>query len=60
MRSLWIVRISAAAKALGTSYSRLIDRLHKASVDIDRKMLSEMATNDPQGFAAMVERFKTA
>ncbi|MDR1546364.1 MAG: 50S ribosomal protein L20 [Deltaproteobacteria bacterium] len=55
MRSLWIVRISAAAKELGLSYSRLIDGLKKANVDVDRKMLSELAIRDPQGFASLVE-----
>jgi large subunit ribosomal protein L20 len=54
MRSLWVVRISAAAKALGTSYSRLIDALNKAQVIVDRKMLAEMAVSDPTGFAQLV------
>ena len=60
MRSLWIVRISAAAKALGTSYSRLIDALNKANVIIDRKMLSELASTDPQGFASLVKATQIA
>jgi large subunit ribosomal protein L20 len=55
MRSLWITRISAAAKEIGTSYSRLIDQLKKANVDIDRKMLSELAIADPQGFLGLVK-----
>ncbi|MDR2366508.1 MAG: 50S ribosomal protein L20 [Deltaproteobacteria bacterium] len=55
MRSLWIVRISAAAKGLGTSYSRLIDALKKSNVEIDRKMLSELASSDPKAFASLVE-----
>lgn len=55
MRSLWIVRISAAAKELGTSYSRLIDALNKASMIVDRKMLAELAVSDPQGFAQLVK-----
>ena len=54
MRSLWVVRISAAAKALGTSYSRLIDALNKAQVIVDRKMLAELAVSDPSGFAQLV------
>jgi large subunit ribosomal protein L20 len=60
MRSLWIVRISAAAKALGTSYSRLIDLLNKANIQIDRKMLSELAISDPQGFASLVKTAQAA
>ncbi|MDR0620269.1 MAG: 50S ribosomal protein L20 [Deltaproteobacteria bacterium] len=60
MRSLWIVRISAAAKALGTSYSRLIDALKKANVAIDRKMLSELASTDPQSFASLVKATQIA
>ena len=55
MRSLWIVRISAAAKELGTSYSRLIDALNKANMSVDRKMLAELAVSDPQGFAQLVK-----
>ncbi len=55
MRALWIVRISAAAKELGTSYSRLIDALNKASMSIDRKMLADLAVSDPQGFAQVVK-----
>ncbi len=54
MRSLWIVRISAAAKELGTSYSRLIDALNKAKMIVDRKMLADLAVADPQGFAQLV------
>ncbi|MDR3134841.1 MAG: 50S ribosomal protein L20 [Deltaproteobacteria bacterium] len=60
MRSLWIVRIGAAAKAIGTSYSRLIDALKKANIEIDRKMLSEMATSDPQGFANLAKLAQVA
>jgi len=55
MRSLWIVRISAAAKELGTSYSRLIDSLNKANMIVDRKVLADMAVVDPQGFAQLVK-----
>lgn len=55
MRALWIVRISAAAKELGTSYSRLIDALNKANMSIDRKMLADLAVVDPQGFAQLVK-----
>jgi len=55
MRALWIVRISAAAKELGTSYSRLIDALNKANMIVDRKVLADMAVVDPQGFAQLVK-----
>lgn len=60
MRSLWIVRISAAAKAIGLSYSRLIDCLNKADMIVDRKMLAELAVSDPQGFAQLVDAAKGA
>ena len=53
-RGLWIVRISAAAKQNNTSYSRLMGRLKKAGIGLDRKVLSEMATRDPQRFASLV------
>ncbi len=60
MRALWIVRISAAAKELGTSYSRLIDALNKAGMIIDRKVLSELAISDPSGFAQLVKTAQAA
>lgn len=53
-RRLWIARISAAAKTNGISYSRLIDGLHKAGVDINRKMLSEIAIRRPDDFSRIV------
>jgi len=53
-RRLWITRISAAARAEGLSYSRFISELKKSNVEIDRKMLSEMAVKDPEGFATLV------
>ena len=53
-RRLWIARISAAAKANGMTYSRLIDGMHKAGVEIDRRVLSELAIHDPHGFAEVV------
>jgi large subunit ribosomal protein L20 len=61
-RSLWIARINAAAREHGLSYSQLIDGLHKAGVEIDRKNLAELAAADPQAFAALVQqaRAKTA
>ena len=52
-RRLWITRIGVAAKMQGMSYSRLIDGLNKAKCLLDRKMLSEMAIHDPEGFAAV-------
>jgi len=52
-RSLWIVRINAAARAAGMSYSRLIAGLTKAKVLLDRKVLAELAVADPSGFAAV-------
>ncbi|RVU55224.1 50S ribosomal protein L20 [Anaerosphaera multitolerans] len=54
-RKLWITRINAAARDNGLSYSKFINGLKKANVDINRKMLSEMAINDPKGFAHLVE-----
>lgn len=54
-RSLWIVRINAAARICGLSYSRLMDGLNKAQVIIDRRVLADMAVNDPSGFAKLAE-----
>lgn len=56
MRSLWIVRLSAAAQERGMSYSEFIGRLKKANVEINRKMLSEMAVNNPEVFNKIVEQ----
>jgi len=53
-RSLWIARINAAARMNKISYSRLIDGMHKASIEIDRKMLSDLAIHDPRGFEQIV------
>ena len=53
-RRLWIVRINAAAREHGLSYSRLIDGLSKAGVNLDRKMLADMAVCDPAGFSQLV------
>lgn len=50
-RSLWIVRINAAARENGLSYSTLIARLKKAGIALDRKILADMAITDPQGFS---------
>ncbi len=57
-RSLWITRLSVAAKMNGLSYSALIDGLTKAGCRLNRKMLSEMAIHDPQGFSSVVDQIK--
>ena len=54
-RKLWITRINAASRANGMSYSRFINGLKKANIDVNRKMLSEMAIHDAEGFAQLVE-----
>jgi large subunit ribosomal protein L20 len=54
-RKLWIARINAAARLNGMSYSTFINGLKKANIDINRKMLSEMAINDPESFTKLVE-----
>ncbi len=58
-RSLWIVRINAAARECGLSYSRLMDGLHKAGIEVDRKVLAELAAEDKVAFAALAEKAKT-
>ena len=57
-RKLWIARINAAARANGITYSNLINGLKKANVVINRKMLAEMAVNDPEGFKKVAELAK--
>jgi large subunit ribosomal protein L20 len=57
-RKLWIARINAAARMNDITYSRLIDGMNKAGVEIDRKMLSELAIHDPNGFSAIVSLAK--
>ena len=57
-RQLWIARINAAARMNGLSYSRFMYGLKLAEIDINRKMLSEMAISDPEGFASLVETAK--
>ena len=52
-RSLWIVRINAAARALGVSYSKLFGALGKSGIGLDRKMLAELAVSDPNAFKAV-------
>ena len=59
-RALWISRINAGARANGLSYSRLIAGLKKANVEIDRKVLADLAMNEQQAFSAVVEKAKAA
>jgi len=59
-RSLWIVRINAACKLNGMSYSTFIDGLKKAGIGLDRKILSDIASNDAVGFAALAVSAKAA
>ncbi len=59
-RRLWIARINAAARANGISYSKLMNGLKKSGIEINRKMLSEMAIFDAAGFAALCETAKKA
>jgi large subunit ribosomal protein L20 len=58
-RALWIMRINASAREHGLSYSRLIDGLHKAEINIDRKVLADIAVNDSEGFARLAEQAKS-
>jgi len=58
-RGLWIMRLSAACKLNEISYSRFIEGLTKAGIELNRKMLSEMAIHDPEGFAAIAEIAKS-
>ncbi len=58
-RRLWIARINAAARMNGISYSRFMYGLKEAGIDINRKMLAEMAVNDPEGFTALAEIAKS-
>ncbi len=59
-RKLWIIRINAAARERGLRYSELVNGLKKAHVELDRKMLSEMAVSDPAAFDAVVEKARDA
>ncbi len=59
-RALWIVRINAAVRPLGLSYSRFIAALTRAGIEIDRKVLADIALFDPKGFSEIVERAKGA
>ncbi len=59
-RRLWITRISAACQQQGINYSRFMNGLKKANINLNRKMLSELAVNDMDAFAALVEKAKAA
>ena len=59
-RRLWIMRINAGARANGLSYNQLIAGLKAANVDLDRKVLAELAVSDPQAFGAIAEQAKAA
>lgn len=59
-RKLWITRISAACKLNGINYSTFMNGVNKAGITLNRKMLSEIAINDPAGFTAIVEKAKAA
>ena len=58
LRKLWIARINAAARLNGTTYSKLVAALKKANIELNRKMLSDMAIREPQTFAAIVAKTK--
>ena len=59
-RSLWIARISAQAKVCGMNYSTFMNGLKKSGIDLNRKMLAELAVSDKEAFAALVEKAKSA
>ena len=59
-RRLWIARINAACRANGISYSRFISGMKTAGIELDRKMLADLAVHDPAAFAGLVEQVKTA
>jgi large subunit ribosomal protein L20 len=59
-RALWIQRINAAVREHGLTYGRFIDGLNKAGIEIDRKVLSDMAIHEPQAFAVLVAKSKTS
>ncbi len=59
-RALWIARINAAARECGMSYSRFMDGLKKASINLDRKVLADMAVHDKEAFAELVKQVRPA
>ncbi|WP_294533166.1 50S ribosomal protein L20 [uncultured Rhodoblastus sp.] len=60
IRSLWIQRINAAVREFGLTYSRFIDGLARSGIEVDRKVLSELAISEPAAFKAIVEKAKAA
>ncbi len=60
MRALWIVRINAAVREMGISYSRFMNMLKKADIQVNRKMLAELAVNEPEAFKVLVETAQQA
>jgi large subunit ribosomal protein L20 len=60
MRSLWIIRINAAARLNDIGYGRLMDGIHKAGIEIDRRMLADLAVNDQAAFGTIVDKAKEA
>ncbi len=58
LRKLWIARINAAARLNGTTYSKLVSALKKANIELNRKMLADIAVRNPQAFAAVVTKTK--
>jgi large subunit ribosomal protein L20 len=59
-RALWITRINAAARMHGMSYSRLINGMNRAEIEVDRKVLADIAVHDPEAFGAIAEQAKAA
>lgn len=59
-RSLWITRINAATRELGLTYARFIDGLSKAGIEVDRKVLADIAVKEPEAFKALAEKAKAA
>ena len=59
-RQLWIARINAASRELGLTYSQFANGIRKAGIEIDRKVLADLAVREPQAFAALVEKAKAA
>jgi large subunit ribosomal protein L20 len=59
-RNLWIVRINALSRQYGLTYSKFINGLKKANIEIDRKMLADLAVNDPEAFVGLVNKAKEA
>ncbi len=60
MRALWIIRINAAVRELGLSYSKFMNMLKKANIQVNRKMLAELAANEPDAFKVLVETAQSA